>query len=248
MKFNKLNILAVLSVMVFGASASYYYFHVAQKSPSIVSYATENASALAAKQPITISEASADFPSPTPTPEVTPTPITPTSVAPAPAANPAHTPIAVVAKPKIMATPKPAPTKAPAQVKTATTAVAAAPTSCGGGYSAEFLCLLNQYRASQGKGRLTASSGLASVAAKYSNVMLSSGNFAHIGPDGLHFYDRCKAEGIVCRAENLSMGAGSAQNLLTLWKNSPGHNANLLGPYTTFGLGVAGIYATALFN
>ncbi len=183
-----------------------------------------------------------------PTPAPTPTPTT---------SKPAKSTMA--AKPKTAAT---ATLQQQQQKKTTTTTTtittpepvtttpAPAPTvttTCTGGYATEFLCLLNQYRVSQGKGKLSYDSALSSVALAHSSWMLATGTFSHTSEDGSTLDTRCATANVSCRAENLAMGAGSAENLLRMWKNSLGHNTNLLGPYTTIGLGIASSYTTAVF-
>jgi uncharacterized protein YkwD len=137
------------------------------------------------------------------------------------------------------AAPTPAPAPAPA---------VAQPASCGGGFTQQFFCLLNQYRASKGLGKISQSAGLAGVAITYSQWMNSTSTFSHVGPNGERLSDRCAAAGITCRAENLAKGATSAQNLLDMWKASASHNAILLGGYSVGGLGTSGMYTTLLMN
>lgn len=184
-------------------------------------------------------EAQAQTPTVTPTPEPTPdTQVTTPASAPTTNAKPKITTQAPKVRTSTAETVRaPAPQPAPAT-----------PVACNGSYTQEFLCLLNQYRASKGKGKLSYSSSLASVAKTHSSWMLTTGTFSHTGVDGSRFFNRCEAAGVVCRAENLALQVGSAQNLLNMWKDSSGHNANLLGPYTTIGLGISGDYTTALFN
>lgn len=145
--------------------------------------------------------------------------------------------------------PAPTPTSKPtAQPAAQPTAKASSAPNCSGDYLEQFICLLNQYRASHGKGKLAHNGSLASVAAKHSQWMKSSGTLSHIGEGGSSFNQRCADAGVSCRAENLAHGAGSAQNLLNMWKNSAAHNANLLGPYSSIGLGISGSYTTALMK
>jgi uncharacterized protein YkwD len=134
-------------------------------------------------------------------------------------------------------------TPSPASSRTATPtpspkpiapAPAPAPATCGGSFNQQFLCLLNQYRASKNLTPLSANSSLSAVAFTHSQWMNTTGTFSHVGIDGSRLGDRCRAAGITCRAENLAMGAKSAQNLLDMWKNSVGHNANLLGTAVFF--------------
>jgi uncharacterized protein YkwD len=127
-------------------------------------------------------------------------------------------------------------------------ATVTAPSCTAGAFVNQFLCLLNEYRASKKLGKLSGNSALSNVALGHSEWMNSTETFSHTGINGTRLGDRCKAAGITCRAENLAFKAGSAQNLLDMWKASPSHNANLLGGYSTAGLGISGSYITLLMN
>jgi uncharacterized protein YkwD len=142
---------------------------------------------------------------------------------------------AALAKPKTAAAPRASVASTPAQ-------------NCAGAFIDEFVCLLNQYRAKQGKGQLSYNSKLASVSLAHSAWMSTSGIFSHEEADGSHLVQRCAKAGIQCRAENLAHNSKSPKNLLDMWIASPGHNANLLGPYASVGLGISGPYITALWN
>lgn len=166
--------------------------------------------------------------SPEPTEPPAPTANTITETAPQPPAAPAT----VTKKPSSAPAPQPKP---------------ATPT-CGGAFTQQFLCLLNQYRASKGLRSLSYSSSLASVALGHSQWMNKTGTFSHTGVNGSRLADRCHAAGITCRGENLAKDARSAQHLLDLWRASASHNANLLGNYATMGLGASGSYITLLLN
>lgn len=144
------------------------------------------------------------------------------------------------------------PAKQPApktQPKPQTKTTTAPKPSCSGSFTTQFICLLNDYRASKGLNRLAYSSAMAEVAANYSAWMNQTGIFSHTGENGTRFTDRCAAAGIKCYGENLAKGAKSPQNLLDMWKASPSHNANMLRQgYTAVGLGLSGSYATMLFQ
>jgi uncharacterized protein YkwD len=140
---------------------------------------------------------------------------------------------------------KPAPRPKPASLPTP------APTTqacASGSFSEQFLCLLNAYRQSQGKGQLAGSNSLSQVAFDHSAWMAATGTFSHTGPNGDRLGDRCGLAGIACRAENLAHNAKSAQHLLDMWTASPSHNKNLLGNYTAVGMGISGSYITLLLN
>ncbi len=196
----------------------------------------------------------------TPAPEQATQPQATAPVAnPTPVPQPAPAKVAAPAPKPATAAPAPAPT--PRVVATGSNANPAPKTitdvnavpkltyaNCDGGFATEFLCLLNNYRKANGKGAVSYNSTLSAVALKYSQYMQSANFFAHVAPDGTHYYERCAAGGISCQGENLAMGFSSAQNLFDMWRTSATHNANLLGPYTQVGLGVSGKYATLEFK
>lgn len=182
--------------------------------------------------------------------EVIPTPET--ELTPAPSQSevvvnePAGEPIAAAA-----ITPEPAAKPAPTQVKTITkeiTAAAPAVTTCAGNLTAKFICLLNNYRAEKGLGKVSLNASLSQVALSHSTWMNQTGIFSHTGLDGSRLTERCSAAGVQCLAENLADGILDADKLLLSWRANAGHNKNLLGPYTTVGMGVSGSYVTLLFN
>jgi hypothetical protein len=88
--------------------------------------------------------------------------------------------------------------------------------------------------------------------------MLARGYFSHTGLDGSTPSDRAQAAGYPGGAgENIAASSrGTALSVFSLWRGSPGHNANLLGSYAATGLGVApgfpggrgGITATQMFG
>ena len=111
----------------------------------------------------------------------------------------------------------------------------------------------NQFRKSQGLPVLIIKQELNQIAQKHSKDM-ASGRVA-FGHDG--FGDRqAKAgqeiKGMRTFAENVAYGANTAQEVVTLWKNSPGHRRNMLGNFKYIGIGTATdskgqIYYTEIF-
>jgi uncharacterized protein YkwD len=127
---------------------------------------------------------------------------------------------------------------------------------CGGagpgttGLDAEeqaFLVLINDYRAQNGLGALTACTSLNRAAQGHSEDMRDQDYFSHTGLDGSSPWDRaCEAcYDLGCgpqtaMAENIAAGNTGAQGTFTQWQNSPGHNANMLGSnFTVIGIGRA---------
>ena len=88
--------------------------------------------------------------------------------------------------------------------------------------------------------------------------MVARGYFSHTTPEGSDPGDRAAAAGYSpFVGENIAAsGQGTAISVFSLWRSSPGHNANLLGSYVATGLGVApgfpsgrgGITATQMFG
>jgi uncharacterized protein YkwD len=136
--------------------------------------------------------------------------------------------------------------KAPAPIKS----VAPKPVSCPkDNFQNEFMCLLNNYRASNGKARLAYDTNLQRAAQYYSNYMSQHKSPLSHTADGNLFYQRCELNGTTCRGENIAWNFNtSPQALFDAWRNSPGHNANMLGNYTSTGLALSGAYATNLFR
>jgi uncharacterized protein YkwD len=102
-----------------------------------------------------------------------------------------------------------------------------------------FLTLINNHRAANGLGALTPSYTLSKAAQWKSNDLGVNAYFAH---DDLTrtWVQRLRDCGHTANAwlgENIAGGTQSAQDAFKIWKNSPGHNANMLGSYYT-GIGI----------
>lgn len=114
------------------------------------------------------------------------------------------------------------------------------------------LDLINQHRAANGAGPLTACRSLNRAAQGHSEDMRDRDYFDHNAmspaPYGVEPWDRMCAGcyelscGQVQTAvgENLAAGFEDAANTFEQWRNSPGHNQNMLDPdFTVAGLGRA---------
>jgi uncharacterized protein YkwD len=103
-----------------------------------------------------------------------------------------------------------------------------------------FLKLINQHRAQNGRAPLGLSYTLSRAAAWKSRDL---GVNAYFGHDDLSrtWVQRIRDCGYgynTYLGENIAAGVASAQSAFDLWKNSSGHNANMLGAnYTTIGIG-----------
>ena len=122
------------------------------------------------------------------------------------------------------------------------------------------LTLLNDYRAERGISRLTMSETLNRAASWKSQHMASNGYFSHddIGL-GRPFRDRlrdCGYDYNTWMAENIGAGSETAAETFAQWRESAGHNANMLNPdFNAIGIGRAyddatlyGWYWTAEFG
>ena len=121
------------------------------------------------------------------------------------------------------------------------------------------LCLVNLHRKANGLDPLAMESSLRKAARGHSEDMVARSYFCHsYTPSGCDEYKpgdpestpdgRAKAQGYNGRVgENIAADSSSgvsAQSMFTQWKNSPGHNANMLGTdYYVFGMGFAIGYA-----
>jgi hypothetical protein len=120
-----------------------------------------------------------------------------------------------------------------------------APVNTPAGIDAEesaFLNLINQYRAANGKGALTLNNNLNNVADWMSQDMAARNYFDHKDSQGRDPFQRMKDFGYNYRAagENIAAGYQTAAQVFEGWKNSPGHNANMLnGAFTEIGIGRA---------
>lgn len=130
--------------------------------------------------------------------------------------------------------------------------------------NAAFMQLINQHRKDNGLKELIEDSRLDSASAIRAKE--TSTVFSHMRPDGTGFNTAIYQEGITDLGDNVigfgeniastgasnNNGTAAALRLFTMWKNSPGHNANMLDPdFTRMGIGIyatpIGIFASTLF-
>lgn len=106
------------------------------------------------------------------------------------------------------------------------------------------LCLVNVYRAASGLPVLAHDPSLRTAARGHSEDMVSRGYFSHTSPDGSGPRERAIAAGYPSDAgigENIGADQGATpRRMFQGWRESPGHNANLLHPdWVTAGMGFA---------
>ncbi|MCJ7796961.1 MAG: CAP domain-containing protein, partial [Thermoleophilia bacterium] len=100
-----------------------------------------------------------------------------------------------------------------------------------------FLQLINDYRVQHGLDALMLSGIVSEAAARHSLDMGAHGFFSHTSerssyfPAGSSPWDRMKLMGYpsgAAMAENIAAGQRTAQEVFDGWRNSPGHNKNML--------------------
>lgn len=112
-----------------------------------------------------------------------------------------------------------------------------------------FLTLINNYRQQNGLSTLQASVTLTNAAKWMSGDMAAKNYFSHTDSLGRDPFTRMAAFGYnynTYMGENIAAGYSDAANTFNQWKNSSGHNANMLNPnYKVIGIGrVANLSST----
>lgn len=90
--------------------------------------------------------------------------------------------------------------------------------------------IVNQYRKDHGLKPLKLNPELTAAAKGHSRDLAKWDRISHYGSDGSNPWDRVKRAGYKARlaAENVGTGQASFEEVMKGWKNSPGHNKNLL--------------------
>jgi uncharacterized protein YkwD len=90
--------------------------------------------------------------------------------------------------------------------------------------------LINKYRAQNGLKPLKLNAQLSAAAKGHSNDLAKWDRISHFGSDGSNPWDRVKRAGYNARlaAENVGTGQVTIEEVFKGWKESPGHNKNLL--------------------
>jgi uncharacterized protein YkwD len=104
-----------------------------------------------------------------------------------------------------------------------------------------FLGIINTYRKQNGLGTLTISLTLSAAAEYHSADMAKNNYFSHTLFDGTTWSQNIANFGYpssTSRAENIAAGHATAEEVFQQWKNSPGHNANMLSSkFNAIGIG-----------
>ena len=107
----------------------------------------------------------------------------------------------------------------------------------------EALQLINGYRKSKGLGALSFNSLLTKTAKLHSRDLAKHDRISHYGSDGSNPWDRVERSGYKPQlaAENVGTGQLTIAEVMKGWKESPGHNKNLLLPDAKH-VGIALVY------
>src|SRR5664279_1101403 len=98
----------------------------------------------------------------------------------------------------------------------------------------------NQFRRSKGLTKLIILKELNTIAQKHSEDMAKGRiGFGHAGFSKMNAMANEEIKHLRGFAENVAYGPTSGKEVVTLWKNSPGHRRNMLGHYKYIGIGMA---------
>ena len=104
----------------------------------------------------------------------------------------------------------------------------------------QVVALTNAARQRAGCGPLTVDASITAAAQGHASDMAKRDYFEHTTPEGVTFDQRIRNAGYPRPgAENIAKGASSAEQVMGLWMNSPGHRANILNcDLDTIGVGL----------
>jgi uncharacterized protein YkwD len=114
---------------------------------------------------------------------------------------------------------------------------------CPVGEELTLLTLINNYRKANGRSSLRISRTLGAAAEHHSVDMAKSNYFSHTLANGTSWSTNIKNHGYTASSsigENIAAGHTTAKDTFTQWRNSSGHNANMLSStYRAIGIGRA---------
>lgn len=134
-------------------------------------------------------------------------------------------------------------TKAPAPPPKTTTTEdpePAQPTATGGNAEDQVVSLVNAERADEGCGPLKIDDRITAAAQAHAEDMSANDYFSHDSQDGRTFDRRIRNAGYPSPgAENIAVGARTAEQVMQMWMDSDGHRANILNcDLNTIGVGL----------
>jgi uncharacterized protein YkwD len=111
----------------------------------------------------------------------------------------------------------------------AASALCTSPRTTNDAVEAEFVALLNAYRASSGLAALTPTAGLTRAAVSKSTEIAATGVLEHDSIVDTQARFAACGNASTAIGENLAAGVADAAGVLAQWQASPPHNQNLLG-------------------
>jgi uncharacterized protein YkwD len=137
----------------------------------------------------------------------------------------------------------PPPPPAPPPTVTETTTAAPPPTSEAPANTSaqdQVVALVNTARGNAGCGPVTADANLTAAAQAHASDMAARDYFEHTTPEGVTFDQRIRNAGYSQPgAENIARGAETAERVMAMWMESPGHRDNILNcDLATIGVGL----------
>jgi uncharacterized protein YkwD len=145
---------------------------------------------------------------------------------PRPVASPTATTTVTPSTPSTPSTPTPSPTATTTPSPTA---------SASDAYEARILVLVNVERANAGLSAVSASTCADGFAEAWAPVIQRNGALSHQSLSPI--LSTCHSS---TAGENVAYGNVTADQMMTMWMNSPGHRANILNPSFT-GIGIAAV-------
>lgn len=114
------------------------------------------------------------------------------------------------------------------------------PTAAGGNAEDQVVSIVNAERADQGCGPLKIDDRITAAAQAHAEDMSANDYFSHDSQDGRTFDQRIRNAGYPSPgAENIAVGARTADQVMQMWMDSPGHRANILNcDLNTIGVGL----------
>lgn len=104
----------------------------------------------------------------------------------------------------------------------------------------DVLSQTNKFRRSKGLPALVINEDLNAIAQKHSiNMARKRVGFGHGGFSQRESQARKRIKPLYSFAENVAYGPTTGKQVVTMWKNSPGHRRNMLGRYKYIGIGIA---------
>ncbi len=112
----------------------------------------------------------------------------------------------------------------------------------------ELVNSINAYRARHGLPPMIYSPELQKAAERHASDMAAHNRMSHSGSDGSNFSMRARAAGFPMMGGGEIVAGGSASEAVSMWSQSPGHNAQMLSNRKYIGAAGVGEFSCAVFG